>query len=77
VRVANGLGQVDGLGGTSPVPGQFADPIPRAAPAHIFQGLGHHSMRPGSAIVAEAFVESVLDESVGEAVAPCVGHLAH
>ena len=61
-----------------PVAGQLADPDPGAIPAEVLQGLGHLPVRPGPAGGTQVFVQGVLDEGVGEGVAPGgVGQLAH
>ena len=44
--VADGLGQVDRLGGIGPVTGQFADPCSGPVAAEVLQRLGDHSMGP-------------------------------
>ena len=63
--VADGLGQVDGLGG-DPVAGQFAHPRSGAIAAEFLQSLGHVPVGPRPAGRTEVLVEGVLDEGVGE-----------
>ncbi len=69
-RVADGLGQVDGLGGVEPVAGQFTDPFAGPVPAQVFEGFGDSSVRPRPPGETEVFVQGVLDEGVGEVVVP-------
>ena len=68
--VVEGLGQVDRLGGAEPVVGEIAHACPGALPAHGLQGLGHGAMSPRPARDPQVLVHGVLDEGVGEAVAP-------
>jgi len=69
-RIADGLGQVDGLGRVAPVAGQFTYPCAGTIPAEVFEGFGHLTVHPGPASRAELLIEGVLDERVGEAVTP-------
>ena len=69
-RVADGLGQVDGLGDTDPVASQFAHSRSGAVPAEVLQGFGHTSVGPGPTVGTHVLVESVLDEGVSEVVVP-------
>ena len=71
-RVVDGLVQVDGLGSGHPMTGQLADPGPRVGATQVLECLGHPFVAPGPTGGAHVDVERVLDERVGEVVAP--GH---
>jgi len=76
--VAHGLREGARLRGVGPVPGQLAHPCTGAIPAKLFEGFGHPPVCAGTAGRAQVFIKSVLDESVGEAVAPgYAGQLPH
>ncbi len=75
--VVDGLGQVDGLGGAEPVPGQLTDACAGTITAEGFEGLADLSMCTRSTVGPEVFVEGALNERVGEVVTARVGHLAH
>ena len=56
--------------------GQLAHPGARPVPAELLQGLGHLAVGPGPAVGTQVLVQGVLDEGVGEGVAPGLGQLA-
>ena len=68
--IVEGLGQVSGLDGVEPVAGQLAKPVLGAVPEEVFEGFGHLAMGPGKAGGTQVRIQGVLDEGVGEVVAP-------
>jgi hypothetical protein len=52
------------------VAGQFAQAASLGLPVEALDGLAHGLVQPGAPRPAEVLVEGVLDEGVGEAVAP-------
>src|SRR5664280_2670929 len=68
--IVEGLGQVSGLDGVEPVAGQLAKPVLGAVPEEVFEGFGHLAMGPGEAGGTQVRIQGVLDEGVGEVVAP-------
>ena len=61
-----------------PVAGQLAHPRAGPVAAEVFERFGHVPVRPRPAVGTEVFVQRVLDQRVGEVVAPGrVGQLAH
>ena len=69
VRVVERLGTHRGWGGLEPVLGELSRSGSGAPFTNLLQRLGHRSVRHGQASGAEVLDQSVLDESVGEAVA--------
>jgi hypothetical protein len=59
------------------VPCQFTHTGPRTVPTQLFESLGNLSVNLRLAIVADGLVHGVLDEGMGEAVAPPIGQLTY
>ena len=77
-RVADGLGEVDGLGGAEPVAGQLTHSWARAGPRRGLKASATCRCARARRVGPRSSYKRVLDEGVGEVVAARgVGQLAH